>query len=85
MGDERMVAKRYVCICGCHASQSCSSMLQNDLLLIERQRKGREWEKKGKKVGMQREGKQVCQFYFIERQKRKEQEGKMGMNREKDM
>ena len=46
-------------------------MLQNDLVLIERERKkanGKtEWERREDKVGMQCKDEQVHWFYFIER------------------
>lgn len=51
--------------------RSCSSMLQNDLLLIERERKSEWKERWGDKVGMQGEDEQVHWFGL----RRKDREG----------
>lgn len=58
--------------------RSCSLMLQNDLLLIERERKSKwkEWEKRG--VGMQWEDKQVHWLYFQRNTEEKSRRGKQG-------
>lgn len=51
--------------------RSCSSMLQNDLVLIEREKKERKAGRRGDKVGTQWEDEQVHWFCFVEMQKKK--------------
>lgn len=79
--DECVVARRYVCICGCHAWWE----LQLDLAewpTFNRKRKVRA-NGKGDCDRMQWEDEQVHWFYFIEGQKRKGQEGKTVKDGEK--
>lgn len=64
--------------------RSCSSMLQNDLLITERERKSerRERERVGEDTKWGCSG-ETSRFTGLDR-KEKEQEGKTGMDREKD-